>query len=260
MYNQYNRKYQKVSGWWVYVIKTPDNMYYPGYSGGKDGNKQCWERWNQTKYKRTALWSYIEEFGWDNLEKIVIVDGLTEDEAVKWEGTLIKLYRSIGCCINILGSHWKCKYDKAAYKKEWAEEHKDRVSEQHRKHYQEHCEEIKEKSRLYRQEHLDEVKEKQAKYREEHRNELKIYFKQYNKEHSVERSEQHKQYYQEHKEKIKEKSKINGKIYRSTPEGKIYERVKTYNRTHTPIETPLEAKRKYLESGYIPDYIKSNDL
>lgn len=29
---------------------------------------------------------------------------------------------------------------------------------------------------------------------------------------------------------------------------------------HTQIETPLEAKRKYLESGYIPPYIKSDDL
>lgn len=211
MYNQYNRKYPKVTGWWVYVIKTPNDMYYPGYSGGKDGNKQCWQRWNQNSYKETALSPYIEEFGWDNLEKIVVVDGLTEDEAVKWEGKLINLYRSIGRCINILGSHWKCKYDKVAYKKEWHKEHKDRVSEQHRKQYQEHCEEIKEKSRLYRQEHRVEVKEKQTQYR-------------------------------------------------SMIEWKIYRRVYDYNRIHTPIETPQEAKRKYLESGYIPDYIKSNDL
>ena len=48
--------------------------------------------------------------------------------------------------------------------------------------------------------------------------------------------------------------------YRAKPEGKIYERVRNYNKTHTPIETPLEAKRKYLEFGYIPPYIKHDDL
>lgn len=46
----------------------------------------------------------------------------------------------------------------------------------------------------------------------------------------------------------------------SSPEGKIYDRVKTYNRNHTQIETPLEAKNKYLKWGYIPSYIKNNDL
>ena len=48
--------------------------------------------------------------------------------------------------------------------------------------------------------------------------------------------------------------------YRAKPERKIYNRVYVYNRTHTPIETPLEAKRKYLEIGYIPQYIKHDDL
>ena len=48
----------------------------------------------------------------------------------------------------------------------------------------------------------------------------------------------------------------------ATPEGKIYNRVKAYNKCHPDraIETPLEARQKYIESGYIPDYIKHNDL
>lgn len=48
----------------------------------------------------------------------------------------------------------------------------------------------------------------------------------------------------------------------STPEGKIYNRVNVFNRDHPDrkIETPLEAKNKYLEYGYIPSYIKNNDL
>ena len=46
----------------------------------------------------------------------------------------------------------------------------------------------------------------------------------------------------------------------STTERLIYRRVYDYNRKHTPIETPMEAKLKYLESGYIPCYIKNDDL
>lgn len=46
------------------------------------------------------------------------------------------------------------------------------------------------------------------------------------------------------------------------PEWKVYSRVKAYNRYHPDkaTETPLEAKKKYLGYGYIPDYIKSDDL
>lgn len=39
----------------------------------------------------------------------------------------------------------------------------------------------------------------------------------------------------------------------------IYKKVYNYNMNHTPIETPLEAKKKYLEWGYIPEYIKISD-
>ena len=72
--------------------------------------------------------------------------------------------------------------------------------------------------------------------------------------------EYHKQYYKEHKEEKHKYYQEYVKQQRSTPEGKIYKRVGNYNRYHTPIETPLEAKQKYLETGYIPSYIKNNDL
>ena len=47
-----------------------------------------------------------------------------------------------------------------------------------------------------------------------------------------------------------------------TPEGKVYNRVNAFNQRHPDraVETPLEAKLKYLETGYIPDYIKNDDL
>ena len=48
----------------------------------------------------------------------------------------------------------------------------------------------------------------------------------------------------------------------STTPRKIYNRVTNHNRNHPDkaVETPLEAKRKYLENGYIPTYIKNDDL
>lgn len=48
----------------------------------------------------------------------------------------------------------------------------------------------------------------------------------------------------------------------ATPEGKIYQRVRDFNRRHPDLatETPMEAKLKYLESGYIPRYIKRDDI
>lgn len=48
----------------------------------------------------------------------------------------------------------------------------------------------------------------------------------------------------------------------TTPEGRIYNRVASWNRRHPErvTETPMEAKRKYLETGYIPAYIKNDDL
>lgn len=48
----------------------------------------------------------------------------------------------------------------------------------------------------------------------------------------------------------------------ATPEGKIYSRVKSFNSYYPDrmIETAIEARDKYLESGYIPNYIKNDDL
>lgn len=79
-------------------------------------------------------------------------------------------------------------------------------------------------------------------------NDIKIYQKQYYKEHNKEKKEHNKQW-----------RKCN-KLYYKKIECKIYQRVANYNRNHVPIETPMEAKQKYLQCGYIPAYIKNDDL
>lgn len=95
-----SRIYQKTEGWWVYVLKTPDNKYYTGYSGGNTGTKQPKDRFQPLLYKPTALYKYIEQFGWDKIEKLIVKDKLTKVEAIKLEDILINMYQTLGCSIN----------------------------------------------------------------------------------------------------------------------------------------------------------------
>lgn len=206
--------YPKTTGWWPYVIKTPNDMYYAGYSGGKCGTNQPEDRFKPNMYKSTTLYQYIKEFGWDNLEKIVLTDGLTREEALQWEDRLICMYRKLGCCINKQRSGGNGK-------ERWR---KEKEKDYNRQYYEVN------KERLIDYQHSDKIKEYKKAYRKEHQFELNIKNKQLMKE------------------------------YRFRTEYKIYYRVTNYNRNHTPIETPLEAKQKYIETGYIPSYIKNDDL
>lgn len=86
------------------------------------------------------------------------------------------------------------------------------------------------------------------------------YMKQYNEDHKEEIKQYNKQWLEEHKEERKAYHKKYDKQRNSTPERIIYYRVRNYNKYHTPIETPMEAKQKYLQWGYIPTYIKNDDL
>lgn len=43
------------------------------------------------------------------------------------------------------------------------------------------------------------------------------------------------------------------------PENQVYIKVKNFNRLHPDkvVETPLEAKQKYIATGYVPTYVKN---
>lgn len=92
------------------------------------------------------------------------------------------------------------------------------------------------------------------RYRKEHREEHIQQSKDWrsrNKEHI---QEYRQKYREQHPEEIKERLKA----WRNRPEYVIYQKVDTFNRNHPDkkIETALEARRKFIESGYIPNYIK----
>lgn len=68
--------------------------------------------------------------------------------------------------------------------------------------------------------------------------------------------------WKKNKKKVSEYNSEFNKIRYSRPADIIYMRVKDYNRYHPndKKETPSEAKQKYLQWGYIPNYIKNDDI
>lgn len=184
------RKYPKTEGYWLYIIRIPNDMYYVGISRRRYAS----QRFHPSQYKDTVLQLFIKQFGWQNLEKKIIKDNLTKEQALYWEGVFINMYRKLGIGINKLNSGGEWSKDPLEYYKSY------------RKIKKEYCSEYN------------------KKYRETHKNELK------------------KRWFKS--------------------ENKIYNRVNSYNHNHPDkiTETPLEAKQKYLTSGYIPTYIKSDDL
>lgn len=211
-----NRKYPKVKGHWNYCFIFPDGMFYIGKSGGKKGNKQCCNRWIPLFYKNTVVEPYIEKYGWDNIRKVVLKDGLTEEQSIQLEDLLIQEARKGGWCINAYRSGGNRKNE-------------------------------------YYEEYHKEIREQQKEYYQLNKKEIRILQKTKYQNNKEERIEKQKKYYYDNKEERKE---YNKKWY-SKIENKIYARVATKK---NKIITPDEAKEMYLLTGYIPDFIKNDDL
>lgn len=92
----------------VYQHVTPDNMYYFGQT---NNIKRRWRN-NGAEYKGTALQPYIEKFGWENIQHIVLFKEQTRENALFIENFLIETAREaternrnnhiILICINII--------------------------------------------------------------------------------------------------------------------------------------------------------------
>ena len=89
------RNYPKTTGYYVYKHILPNAMYYPGMS-----SQQPYNRWQPSDYKTTSLQPYIEYFGWDNIEHVIVADGLTKEQAEQLENQLIEEGKMNGLCIN----------------------------------------------------------------------------------------------------------------------------------------------------------------
>lgn len=120
-------KYPKTTGHYVYKHILPNAMYYPGMS-----KQQPCDRWKPSSYKTTVLGPYIKQYGWDNIEHVIIADGLTEDEARKLENQLIQEGKKDGLCINKNDSGGKWRDNPKQYHREY--EQRPEVKQYHREY------------------------------------------------------------------------------------------------------------------------------
>ena len=129
----------------VYQHVTPDGMYY---FGATQNVERRWRN-NGAEYKRTALQPYIEKFGWDNIQHIVLFKDQTKENAIWIEDFLIETAREDGVCINKNRSGNISKED--GYSQEYYEENKQQILEQQKQYYEENKDKKREYNRQYYQ-------------------------------------------------------------------------------------------------------------
>ena len=142
----------------VYQHVTPDKLYY---FGATQNVERRWRN-NGAEYKRTALQPYIEKFGWDNIQHIVLFRDQTRENALWIEDFLITTAREDGVCINKQRSGLVSKeegYDKKQ-SKQYREQNKDNIKEQHKQYYETNKDNIKEQQKQYYQKNKDEINER----------------------------------------------------------------------------------------------------
>lgn len=175
-----------MENYFVYQHVTPDGMYYFGVTNNIK------ERFCTSAYKTTALKPYIEKYGWNNIQHVVLFRNETYESSRFIEDFLIQTATLDGVCINKNRSGLIWKNNEKEYYKQYHKE-----NEEHYKEYnEEHKEEIKERHKKYYEEQKEKLNEYSRQYKKEHKEEIKEYRKQY-----------HKKYYEEHKEEIKQYQK-----------------------------------------------------
>lgn len=75
----------------VYIHILPNNKVYVGIT-----SRELYQRWgrNGSGYKISYFKNAIKKYGWDNIQHILITDGLCSYAAKQMEKTLIKFYKS----------------------------------------------------------------------------------------------------------------------------------------------------------------------
>ena len=175
----------------VYQHVTPDGMYYFGQTQNVE------KRWsnNGSLYKGTALQPYIEKYGWDNIQHIVLFKDQTKENALWIEDFLITTAREDGVCINknrsgniskeegykqqIFKQYYEENKDKKMKQmKQYQEQNKDRIREYDRQRYQKNREKILEQKKQYYETNKDKIKEQSKQYYETNKDKIREYHRQ----------------------------------------------------------------------------------
>ena len=188
----------------VYQHVTPDGFFYFGQTQNVE------KRWskNGAGYKKTALQPYIEKFGWDNIQHIVLFREQTKENALWIEDFLITTAREDGVCINKQRSgniskeeDYNKNQSKQYYeknkdkKKQYYETNKDSI----REYQQEYCQKTKDKKQDYDKQYYEKNKDKKKQYYETNKDKIKEQKKKHYEEHQDKIREYHRQYYQRKK-------------------------------------------------------------
>ena len=144
----------------VYQHVTPDKMYY------FETTQNVERRWrnNGAEYKGTALQPYIEKFGWDNIQHIVLFKDQTRENALWIEDFLITTAQEDGVCINKQRSGLVSKEE--GYSREYYETNKVQIREQKQQYYEQN----KDKRKDYLEQNKDKIrKQRQQRYQKKPR-------------------------------------------------------------------------------------------
>ena len=138
----------------VYQHVTPDDMHYFGQT---NNIKRRWSN-NGARYKGTSLYPYIEQYGWDNIQHIVLFENQSKEDALKIEDSLIISGWEKGNCINQQRSGNIS--NEEGYSQEYYEQNKQQISEQKKQYYEQNKDKFKE----YYEENKQQKREYQRKY------------------------------------------------------------------------------------------------
>ena len=135
----------------VYQHVTPDGMYYFGQTQNVE------RRWrnNGAGYKTTALQPYIEKFGWDNIQHIVLFKDQTKENALFIENFLIETAQEDGVCINKQRSGLVSKEE--GYQQQISKQYYETNKEQKQQYYETNKEQIRKKQQQYREQNRDTI-------------------------------------------------------------------------------------------------------
>lgn len=129
------------------------------YYGVTNNPKNRWSS-NGIQYRDTSLNTYIEKYGWENIQHIVLYENLPYDDALKIEDSLIISGWEKGNCINKRRSGNVSKDD--VYIREYKREY-------HREYYEKNKDKLNQYSREYREQNIDNFRKYQREYKRQSR-------------------------------------------------------------------------------------------
>ena len=177
----------------VYQHVTPDGMYY---FGATNNIKRRWRN-NGVEYKGTALYPYIEKYGWDNIKHIVLFKDQTKENALWIEDFLIETAREDGVCINKQRSGLVSKEE--GYQKNQSKQYYEQNKQQILDKKQQYYEQNKDRKRQY----YEQNKDKRKDYLEQNKDKIREQSRQRYQKNRDKILEQRQQRYQKNRDKSK---------------------------------------------------------